>query len=428
MQNKPFLKRFLPASDFSKHILTLTAGSVVAQLITFCITSLLARIFLPADFGVLSIYTSLLAIPLVFATGKYDLPIVIAEKEKALQLVRLCFFILVASCGILLLLAVVVHLSGVPIYRESLSSSLLLLLPVSLFLVSGGFVLWMWFVRAKEFRVLTGVRIAEALFIGLFSLVLYRLGGTGLIAGTILGQAVAFLILVFIFFRKGNAVPADFSNAGGLGKVAAEYAEFPKINILQSFLEMFQLTAVILIGSRFFAPEITGFYALCMRILQAPMGLIVRPVSNVFFSEASSLFREGKSLLPLTLGTIRKTSLLMIPVVLVIVAGGPFLFSILFGANWSEAGVYARILVVWICLDLVRAPVSQLASVTGRQKQLLYCTIGGNVLLLLTLYLCGLYGLQPRNFFAVLAFTQSLYTIAVLVMVVRFARATGAAA
>src|SRR5204863_255676 len=132
-------------------------------------------------------------------------------------------------------------------------------------------------------------------------------------------------------------------------------------------------------------------YALCMRVLQVPMGLIVRPIAHVFFSEASQVYRNGGDIFPLARQTALRTALFASVIPIVILAAGPFLFSMVFGNEWREAGVYAQILSVWIFLDLIKAPIAQVPVIMGRQKEVLRWTLLVSVLLLLVIISAGNY-------------------------------------
>src|SRR5436190_7023392 len=111
---------------------------------------------------------------------------------------------------------------------------------------------------------------------------------------------------------------------------ATAYSDCPRYNILQGFADMFLLTGIVVIGANYFSASVMGLYALCMRVLQVPMGLIVRPIAHVFFSEASQVYRNGGDIFPLARQTALRTALFASVIPIVILAAGPFLFSVVF--------------------------------------------------------------------------------------------------
>ncbi len=342
------LKKIIPKSDFAKNIFALSAGSVAAQVINFFLTTLLTRIYSPSDFGLLTIYISAASLIGVFSTGKYDVAMVISKsREEGISLVRLCFFITLIFSALAFIVTIIfkpiieTHLEHPEIYHW------FYFLPLTLFFTSASQIFWMWNVREKKFKDLSVLRMIETISNGGFSILLKSFGAIGLMFGTLLSQFSSSLYLGFrvIFRDKFN----PFSFAGkNLKEHAIAYSEFPKFNILQGFADMFLITGIVVVGSNYFSVYVMGLYALCMRVLQLPMGLIVRPIAHVFFAEASQLHREGKDFYFLTRQTVLRTALFASAIPIALFIAGPFLYSFVFGAQWKESGVYAEILSLWI--------------------------------------------------------------------------------
>src|SRR3989338_313751 len=81
------------------HVLTLSAGALAAQVITLLLMPVLTRIYMPDDFGMLSIFVSVYAFLLVLSCGRYELAIVLPRADRdagdVLNLsVRILFFFL----------------------------------------------------------------------------------------------------------------------------------------------------------------------------------------------------------------------------------------------------------------------------------------------------------------------------------------------
>ena len=65
-------------STFGKSVLMLAGGTAIAQFLSVATSPIISRLFTPDDFGVLSIYVSILSIVAVFATLRYEFAIPIA--------------------------------------------------------------------------------------------------------------------------------------------------------------------------------------------------------------------------------------------------------------------------------------------------------------------------------------------------------------
>ena len=81
-------------NDFAKNIVTLLTGTTAAQIIPFALSPILTRLYSPDDFGVLALFFSICSILSVVAAGRYELSIVIPEKdEEAANIVALSIFV-----------------------------------------------------------------------------------------------------------------------------------------------------------------------------------------------------------------------------------------------------------------------------------------------------------------------------------------------
>ena len=75
-----------------KNIVTLMSGTTIAQAIPLAISPILTRIYSPSDFGVLAIYSSIMAVIAVIATCRYELAILQPKQnDDAKSLVFLSF-------------------------------------------------------------------------------------------------------------------------------------------------------------------------------------------------------------------------------------------------------------------------------------------------------------------------------------------------
>jgi O-antigen/teichoic acid export membrane protein len=60
-------------NSFFRNVTTLALGTVISQIIVLASSPLLSRLFTVADFGVLSIFTSISVFFAVLSTGRYEL-------------------------------------------------------------------------------------------------------------------------------------------------------------------------------------------------------------------------------------------------------------------------------------------------------------------------------------------------------------------
>jgi O-antigen/teichoic acid export membrane protein len=357
----------LPA--YLRKISILLAGSGIAQVANFIITSFLTRLYLPEQFGAQVVFITISFYFSVAFTGKYELALMIPrELSKAASIVKLSIKLLIT----LSLLAVPLFYFFGPHIFQSLNLSdvgpISWLIPFSIITLGLSSIFNYWNTREENYKLLSSIRIIEVILTGAISFFFFKISMQGLIWASLLATGVSATIFYFFFKKEIKDVDARSHSLKGLAK---EYADFPKSNIALSLIDAFQFTGITLLISYFFGAVVAGYFALCNRILQAPFGLIIKPISQVYFAESSSIARENKQLYPITIATIKRTGMIALPVLVVILLAGPYLFSLVFGEKWFISGVYAQILIVWFAFEFIKTPISQLAVILRKQKEML---------------------------------------------------------
>jgi O-antigen/teichoic acid export membrane protein len=409
-------------SKFSKDVAVLASSSFVAQGINFVFSIFLTRLYLPEYFGTLSVFLIIVGFIGIVSSGKFDVALVAAKDNKdAKKLFALSFIVLFALVLLCFIIINVIYLFDLNFYKgQPVRSWLYFILP-SLIFLTGTQVFWMLNVRDKNFKQISYIRIAEALTNGGLQLVLFSLAANGLLIGTLVSQFISFIILAWIVKRNFGLSSFIFTFKE-LKETFIRYLIFPKINILQAFLDMFQMGMLVLLLAKYYGPEVTGYYSLCWRVLQLPMRLLILPVSHVFFAEASERFRNSGKIYSLVLNTIKKSFLMLVSIPIILLLIGPWLFSIVFGGNWREAGVYAQILSIWIFFDLLKAPIVQVASILGKQKQLLIIGIINSILFMIVIFIGSKLNLDIHNTLWLVSFSQAFMCIVMILFILKISR------
>jgi O-antigen/teichoic acid export membrane protein len=424
-ENKGLIRKiggFFFKSKFSKDIAVLASSSFVAQGINFLCSIFLTRLYLPEYFGTLSVFLILVSFIGIVSTGKFDVALVAArDNSDAKKLFSLSFLVLFAVVILCFIGISIIYLFDLNFYKgQPVRSWLYFILP-SLVFLTGTQVFWMMNVRDKNFQQISYIRIAEAMTNGGLQLILFSLAANGLLIGTLVSQFISFIILAWIV-RRNFGLSSFIFSFKELKETFMRYLVFPKINILQAFLDMFQVGMLVLLLAKYYGPEVTGYYSMCWRVLQLPMRLLILPVSHVFFAEASERFRNSGRIYTLVLNTIKKSFLMLVSIPIILIIIGPWLFSIIFGGNWREAGVYAQILSIWIFFDLIRAPIIQVTSILGKQKQLLILAILNSLLFLAVIFIGSKLNLDVHNTLWLVSFSQAFMCIVQIVFVLKISR------
>ncbi|MGP8214401.1 MAG: oligosaccharide flippase family protein [Bacteroidia bacterium] len=415
------IKKNIFSSAFAKNILALISATILAQAVNFVFSMILTRIYLPAEFGAFSIFTSIVSFILVVSSGKYDVALVVANnKEDARGLLSVGTWLTLITAFIVLVVAWAVYTIPVHFYNNSVVRGWFYFIPVSIVLLSIFQLFWMWNVREKRFKNISFIRPVEATINNIVCILMKGYEAAGLLIGAIIAQFVSIVLITGITLRRDGTGLFIF-RMKNLKSLAVKYAEFPKINILQGFLDAIQMSLIVLISSAYFSNAEIGYYTLCMRVLQMPVRLIVLPYSHVFFSEASETFREGKDLFGLVKRAVYQMSLWTIVMPIILIAAGPLLFKTIFGAEWQTAGIYAGILSPWIFLDIIRAPIVQISSILGKQKRILFLSLLSGLILLVTIAINIIMQAKFQTLLVSVSATQSIMLCVIIFSILKMA-------
>jgi len=129
------------------------------------------------------------------------------------------------------------------------------------------------------------------------------------------------------------------------------------------------------------------------------MDVLGHAVAQVYFQKASEAKREG-NLAQVTKTAFRWLVILGLFPVFALMIVGPELFSVIFGQEWRDAGVYASILSPWLFFSFVSSPLSTIFSVLEKQKELFFF----NAILLFSRLTALLLGGMTGNPFWAMAF------------------------
>lgn len=410
------LKDRLTKGGFLHNVLTLMTGTAIAQAIPILISPILTRLYTPADFGLLALYSSVVSMIAVIVTGRYELAVMLPDKdEDAANVGALSLGIAIV---ITLLSLLVIWLFNVGIARLLGRPELakwLYLVPLSVFSLGIYQILNYWSTRRNQYRRLAMSRVTQSVANGGVTLGVgvNHWGVSGLIAGTLIGQVLSAGVLVqqawqdFLKYKSSIRWQRMKDN----GKV---YQDFPKINSVHAFVDILQSSGVVFLMSSLFGSAVLGFYSFTLRILQAPLGLLGASVSQVFYQKASETYKNGGDLQALVKKTLLSLGVMALPIFLLLGFFAPELFGFVFGKQWREAGTYAQILAPWLFLNFIVSPISQVPIIVGEQKKNFLLAIIGNSVILCSIIYGGFVAHNIKTGFITLSTLISVYYVFVI--------------
>jgi len=358
-------------TSFAGDVLKLVSGTTVAQLLSILASPILTRLYAPEAFGVAALFGSITSILGVIACLRYELSIMLPETdEDAANLlgVSIGFAVLIS-----LLTVPIVWWGKKPLLRvlnAELLDPYVWLMPVAV-LLGGVFVaLNYWNSRTRQFGRLSIARVISSLattsttlgagFAG------YATAGTMISAG-VGGQAISTIVLGGQIWRDDGKLFLRSINWRGMLYGIKRHRRFPLYGIWSALLNTISWQLPIFLLANYFSVTVVGYYALGFRILQIPMSLIGTAIAQVFFQRAAEARSLG-TLTSLVDSTFVKLVMVGVFPALTLSIIGHDLFSLVFGATWGEAGVYAQLLSLWSLFWLISSPLSTLLSVLEMQR------------------------------------------------------------
>lgn len=376
--NKTFIGKAL-RKGFWRQVAILAGGKGLAQVVVILSTPLLTRLFTPADFGILQVYISVTAIILVVASWRYEYAIPLPKDDKvAANLFVLSFAILLLTCG--LLVAIILLPNGWLLELLNIESlqSYLWLIPLGV--LGGGVynIFNYWAIRRSQFTL-----IARTHFVKSFGMVatqllsgLLSIGPPGLIAGDIIGKIGGVGSLYTQVWRNDKNLLV-YVTIKGIKSIAWRYRRFPLISSFSSFLNSVGLNLPALLLMGFYGPQPVGWFALGQRVLNVPLMMVGKGVAQVYLSDAARIAHQGPvHLRKFYLRIALKLFLVGLIPIGVISLAGPWLFDLVFGQDWAQAGVYIQLLFFASLAKFVVNPLSQTLNILERQELQLIWDVG----------------------------------------------------
>jgi O-antigen/teichoic acid export membrane protein len=367
-------------SQFVRQVSLVAGGTALAQLIAAVFSPVLTRLYGPEAFGILGVFTAMVAIIVPASTLGYGIAVVLPSSDRdARSLVRLALLAAGAASSVLFMALLVFRGDIALLFGFSAASAYLLLLPLVVLFSGCEQTLRQWLIRKQQFRGLSGVAVAQSTATGC------AMSGAGLVAGTgpvllvinAVGHAVHVGLMWLIArptIRAAGGVlapPNDPVDMLGLKAVAQAYRDFPFYRAPQGLLNAASQSVAPLMLAALFGPIAAGFYALSNRVLALPIALVSQSVGMVLLPRLAETAQCGESLRPLLLkATLGLAAVGLVPFGVIIVFG-PALFGFVFGPEWVIAGDYSRWLAVWLYFGFMNVPCVQAVAVLGLQAHLL---------------------------------------------------------
>ena len=356
----------------------LAAGAGAAKVIGLLAIPLLTRIYTPEHFGVLAIFTTVVALLAPVVSLRYVMAIPLPKTDA------MAFNVLALS-GLLtlvltLVVAVVIGLLADRVF-PLLSVEALIpywwLIPLAILGVSVYEILLLWATRKKAFRTISTASVGQSLAGNLLKIILglLALKPLGLLLGQLVAQSAGISLYVRAFKHsyRQHLTKVNWQRVQWL---AGFYWSLPAFRLPSQFILVFSTKAPLLFMAAFYSAEATGQLALALMALAVPMSLFGRTMGKAYFSEVAAIGKhEPARIKQLTRDVVKKLFLVSVVPALVLMVASPTLFAFVFGEQWRQAGVFTSLLAMYLMFQFVASPLVNVLTVFHKQQVFLWLNL-----------------------------------------------------
>jgi O-antigen/teichoic acid export membrane protein len=344
-------------------------GTVAAQSIPLLGSLVIARIYAPAEFGLFSAWLGMVMMAAVVVTGRFEMTLAVEADgaPRRFAMVATLGTILMASLFFALVAGVVYLSGGLP---DQVKPGMVILFVPATLLVGVTHTWQAWAAAEGNYRGLSWIRISQAFVVTVTQI------GAGLISPTAYGMLLGHVL--------GLAAGIGFAmyfmpiNPFAIGGKAKFWASLKTFWVNQRRFPMLALPAdtinaasgqlpLLLIASRF-GVEASGLFALTVRVLGAPIGLLGAAVLDVFKRSAASSYRDKGHCKEEYAHTFWLLATGGGVLALCVMFEPERLFVVAFGEPWRQAGTIAIWLMPMFALRFVASPLSYVFYIAGKQQ------------------------------------------------------------
>lgn len=342
----------------------LSSMTAAGQLSFILALPLLARLFTPTDFGVFTIYMSIVNIAGPMAGLKFESALYAAKsRDEARLTLALCLLTITAMT--LMSAGLVLSAGGLsPHLLGEATPTIEMLAPLGIFMAGMWSASSAWAIREEALGALSTARFLQPALMTVLQLLagFAQLPGTSLILAHLASHCIYALFLFTRTITRPDLAALRSMPWRSLAQQAQRCRKFPMYAMPAQVSSLLAANLPpVLLGSMF-GTEIAGYCGMAYRIVSAPLSIIAVPLGHVFTSEAS----RGRQLSDIkALGRkIFLASLVFVAVPMLVLGWlATDLASLLLGPHWIATGQIAAAYTMFTAAQALTMPFAELTSI-----------------------------------------------------------------
>ena len=367
MIREGFNKILTRTSDYKSQVARLASGNIIAAIIPFIFQPIIARLYNANDFSILAWYMTFISIFSVFATGKYELAIVIPENEqdaKNLTILSLSLSALVSIIVIVLSFTFYKYIAATTQTDEVLW----------IFAIGPGILFFcvyqVFFYLANRYSLYNSMSFSKinqnaGIVVFQLGLGLVGAGGIGLVFGRLIGYLISAVVLGWFTVRYSHLKRSEIKRTV-VNNMAKKYSNFPKHLVFSNLLATVYTQLPFMYLAKEFDSQTAGQFAFALQMIAVPGLLISNAIGDVFRQRASELYRTSGRFDHLLKKTVKNCLIISIVPFAVLILFSTPIFRVIFGEQWILAGKFASVLSIMAFVSFFITPIDKAAIVVNK--------------------------------------------------------------
>jgi len=343
----------------SSHITTIFKGNFISKFVLVIGGLLLAKYYGSSEYGIFSIYLSIMSIFTVVLSLAQEHMIMLEGNEQDVNNNFSAAGIISATVMLLAFLLVFIPFD-IPkniLFLGILTGFIYLFTNNAKFLLA----------KKKLFKLVSVLTIIDSVVSFLFQVLFVFIKiENGLVIGSLIGYIAAFLAA--LYYSRKYIVRPDFKRYIANAKKRPELFKYSYPSTLINALGNNIMPILI---SLYFADSLLGEYSLAVKIMSVPLLLISSSIATVYYPKAAEINNKGRSRDELFAYT-KKMSLMNFYIifalyVLINVAGIPVL-EMFFNKNWEHLGLFIFLMSFGYLTRSLINPISDILTILKRNN------------------------------------------------------------
>lgn len=364
----------LGEDSFRRNLAITFSGQAVGQVVGFLFTPFIARAYGPENYGIFSLFVAVTTNLFSVATLQLPTGYVAARSPKELYvLLQITFISLIFFTSIF---SIVIFFFKEPLLNVLDAGSLsylIYLVPIYALFMGFDYMMLGWNIYLKEFGRGAIAKISSVV-ISKSTTLLYALIAAPSPIGLIAGSFLIYPLESAIKFSR--QVRSEFSNVNKLPSwqetktTLQHYKSYPLFVTPGLLVASINGQLPVYFFSIYFQNSFVGLFSLANSIVTVPVSVITNSTTTVFLQKAAETLRTNPLLLKDLVMELHKKLFLICFIPLSLFAfASTWLFVLVFGIQWQEAGWIAAFLSISTILSAPQQPLSVLFRLLNKEHK-----------------------------------------------------------